>query len=432
MTPIDRSIPPKIQPIEAFTMMKPRQSQLSNGIPAFYFDNPNLDLIHILLQVKTGSLYQPMKNICNFAYSLLRESAPDMQAEEVSEKLDYYGTNFTVNVGLENVQLMMSVPKNSIPDILPIIASFCISPLYRESNLQIMKDKEVTNLAYNEQKTDYCSWRLMWREMLGDTFPAVSSFSTRERINSISTNQLQDFHKETFCAERVSLFVTGNLDSEIEATIERTWSAIPHGTPAPTLPDIPVTLPSNQPVFQPMPNCMQSSLVLCIPSMGFNDPERSAFSVLSTLTGGYFSSRLMQNLRERQGLTYGISASSTFFGRQSIFAISSDVNAEQTQRAIDACFEELQRLQLEPVSEDELTMVKNYMAGIQLRATDTSVNTMLKYAYWYRFGLDENEMHRYLTEIKDVTAEQIIFLAKEHFSYNKFTQIIVGKYLASE
>jgi predicted Zn-dependent peptidase len=177
---------------------------------------------------------------------------------------------------------------------------------------------------------------------------------------------------------------------------------------------------------------MQSSLVLCFPSMGFNDPERSAFSVLSTLTGGYFSSRLMQNLRERQGLTYGVSASSTFFGRQSIFAISSDVNAEQTQRAIDACFEELQRLQLEPVSDDELTMVKNYMAGIQLRATDTSVNTMLKYAYWYRFGLDENEMHRYLTEIKDVTAEQIIFLAKEHFSYNKFTQIIVGKYLANE
>ena len=126
MTPIDRSIPPKIQPIEAFSMMKPRQNALSNGIPVFYFDNPNLDLIHILLQVKTGSLYQPTKNLCNFAYSLLRESAPDLQAEEVSEKLDYYGTNFTVNVGLENVQLTMSMPKNNIPYILPIIASFCI------------------------------------------------------------------------------------------------------------------------------------------------------------------------------------------------------------------------------------------------------------------------------------------------------------------
>jgi predicted Zn-dependent peptidase len=166
--------------------------------------------------------------------------------------------------------------------------------------------------------------------------------------------------------------------------------------------------------------------------MGYNDPERTTFSVLNTLTGGYFSSRLMQNLRERQGLTYGISSSNTFFGEQSVFAICSDVNAEQTQRAIDACFEELQRLQSEPVTEGELEMVKNYMAGIQLRAADTTLNTMQKYAYWHRFGLDESEMFRYLSEIKKVTSEEIIFLAKKYFSYNNFAQIIVGRYLSKE
>ena len=173
---------------------------------------------------------------------------------------------------------------------------------------------------------------------------------------------------------------------------------------------------------------MQSSIVLCFLSMGYNDPERTAFSVLNTLTGGYFSSRLMQNLRERQGLTYGISSSSTFFGQQSVFAISSEVNAENTRLAVDSCFDELQQLQNEYVSNEELDMVKNYMAGIQLRAADTTVNAMLKYAYWYRFGLDETEMFRYLSEIKDVKPENLFFLAKKYFSYNKFTRIIVGTY----
>lgn len=432
MTPIDRSTPPKIQPVEAISMMKPRQNQLPNGVTAYYFDNPNLDLIHILLQVKTGSLHQPKKHVCNFAYSLLRESSPDLPSAEVSEKLDYYGTNFNVTVGLENVQLLMSIPKNNIANILPIIAAFTVSPRFQETNLQIMQKKEVQNLAYNEQKTDYCSLRLMWREMLGDTFPAVSAFSTAESINSVTTSDLQSFHKETFCAERVTLFVTGNVDKETETTIKRIWSAIPHGTPAPALPMIPVKTPSSTPIFQPKPGCLQSSIVLCFPSMGFNDPERSAFSVLNTLTGGYFSSRLMQNLRERQGLTYGVSSSSTFFGNQSIFAISSDVNADQTQRAIDACFEEIQLLQNEPVSDEELSMVKNYMMGLQLRAIDTSVNTMLKFAYWKRFGLDEKEMHRYLTEIKSITPEQIFFLARKHFSHNKFAKVVVGKYLAEK
>ena len=432
MTPINRAIPPKILPIEPFPLMKPRQDNLSNGIPIFYFDNPNLDLLQILIQVKTGSLYQPQKHVCNFTYSLLRESAPDLTAEEVSEKLDFYGTNFTVNVGMGHVQLLISVPKGNLPHILPIIAAFTISPKFRESNLKIMQEKEDKNLSYNEQKTDYCSWRLMWKEMLRNIYPTVSEFASHDTLYSLTTNQLQEFHKESFCAERVSIFVTGNVDSASESLLRSTWTAIPHGTPAPELPKIPHTVPSNQPVFESKPNCLQSSIVLCQLSMGYNDPERTAFSVLNTLTGGYFSSRLMQNLREKQGLTYGISSTNTFFGEQSVFAICSDVNADETQRAIDACFEELQRLQNEPVTDGELEMVKNYMAGIQLRAADTTLSTMQKYAYWHRFGLDESEMFRYLSEIKEVTSDKIFFLANKYFSYNNFTQIIVGKCLANK
>ena len=135
----------------------------------------------------------------------------------------------------------------------------------------------------------------------------------------------------------------------------------------------------------------------------------------------------MQRLRERQGLTYGISSSSTFFGRQSVFAICSDVNAKSTDRAVESCFEELQRLQDELVSTEELNMVKNYMAGLQLRAADTTVNAMLKFAYWRRFGLDETEMFRYLSEIKKISPDEILKLAKKHFSYTKFTRIIVGE-----
>ena len=115
-----------------------------------------------------------------------------------------------------------------------------------------------------------------------------------------------------------------------------------------------------------------------------------------------------------------------------MFSISSDVNADRTQEAIDACFEELQRLQNEPVCNDELQVVKNYMAGQQLRSADTSVNAMQKFAYWRRFGLDETEMFRYLTDIKSITAEEIQNLAKTHFEYNNFTQITVGKNLSTK
>ncbi|MBR2773025.1 MAG: insulinase family protein, partial [Bacteroidales bacterium] len=130
MNNIDRTIPPKIQPIEPFSLPKPRSTKLTNGTPVFYFDNPNLDLIHILLQVRTGSLYQPKKHVCNFAYTLLKESSPKLSSEDISEKLDYFGVNVTVNVGMDNVQVLISAPKNNLGQILPDIAEFLISPVY--------------------------------------------------------------------------------------------------------------------------------------------------------------------------------------------------------------------------------------------------------------------------------------------------------------
>ena len=432
MSSVNRAVPPAIKPIETFMLPSPRRETLPNGIPLFCFDNPNLDLIHILLQVRTGSLYQPAKHVCNFAYTLLRESHPQLSAEQTSEKLDYYGTNVAVNVGMECVQILISVPKNNIPDILPVLAGFLVTPVYRPERLRIMQNKEIKNLAYNQQKTDYCAWRLMWREMLGDLFPSVSSFASNETLNALTTSQLQAFHKQSFCAENLTLFVTGNTDANTEAQIRDALSSVPRGERSPQLPMIPMPEGSGRILHHPMPDCLQSSIVLCSLSMGYNDPNRTGFSVLNTLTGGYFSSRLMQNLRERQGLTYGVSSSSTFFGNQSVFAISSDVNADQTQRAIDACFEELQRLQDEPVGAEELAMVKSYIGGQQLRSADTSVNIMQKFAYWHRFGLDETEMYRYLAEIKDITPEIIQDLAKMNFLYNKFTQISVGKHLAKK
>ena len=136
----------------------------------------------------------------------------------------------------------------------------------------------------------------------------------------------------------------------------------------------------------------------------------------------------MQKLREEKGFTYGISSSSVYFANNSIFAINSDVNADNTNAAIDCCFEELFRLQTEPLQDEELETVKKYMIGIQLRSIDTSINAMQKFAYFYNFGLNESELNNYLIDIKNVTSEDIIILAKKCFKENKFIKIIVGKY----
>ena len=179
-------------------------------------------------------------------------------------------------------------------------------------------------------------------------------------------------------------------------------------------------------IFEKMPNSVQSSITLCPPMFGYTDDERKDFSILSTITGGYFGSRLMQNLREKNGYTYGISSGSVYFGNQSLFIINSDVNIKDTQAAINACFEELERLQQEPVGEEELESVKNYIVGDLLRDVENSVSYLKKYAFWNFHGLDEKEFQENMRHVHQVDAEKILFLSQKYFQHNKLTQVIVG------
>ena len=134
----------------------------------------------------------------------------------------------------------------------------------------------------------------------------------------------------------------------------------------------------------------------------------------------------MQNLRERNGYTYGVSSGSVYFGNQSLFIINSDVNAAHTQAAVDACFEELQRLQEEPVGDEELETAHNYILGDMLRDVDNSVSYLKKYAYWNQYGLDEREFQSMIQAVKETDSTTLLYLAKKYFDYNKFTRIIVG------
>lgn len=426
MTHPDRTVPPKIAKTDSFSLPKPRKTVLENGIPLFLFDNPNLDLIYILVQVRTGTLYQQQKHVCQYACMLLRESSRRLLPYEMEEKLDYFGTNMTTNVNNDRVQIMISVPKRNITEILPLITDFFADPFYRDESLQIYKEKEIKNLALNEQRTDYLAWRFMWREMLGGCYPKIFDFATQDSINAVTVDQLSDFQSRSFVAENMELFITGNLDSPTEHAVTSCFSMLGNGNAAPKLPLAAAAAPST--IYHPFKNCLQSSVVLSFLSMGYNNELRPAFSVLNTVVGGYFGSRLMQCLREKHGYTYGVSSSSAFFADQSVFAINTDVNAESTNAAIDACFMELRRLQRELIENEELDTVKDYMSGVLLRSIDNSVNAMQKFAYYRHFGLDDTELYGYMSKIKEVTSDDLIFLAKNYLGENNFTKIIVGRY----
>lgn len=425
MNPLDRQTPPPINPIAELTLQTPEREHLSNGIPVYTLFNKQLDLIHILINVRVGILHENQKHVSHFAYSLLKESSAQHTATETADLLDFYGAYVTVSGTLDRTTILISVPASNIPKILPDIFDFLARPKYNQVRLDIYKNLKIKDLEYNSKKTDVRNTQLMLHTMFGDNSTA-GQFSTRENLQAITLEQLQEFHKETFCAENLTLFLTGNITPEISVCIRDLFAQVPVGKPTARICSLTLPADPTRIIAEEMPDSVQSSISLCLAKEGYLSAERREFSFLSTLVGGYFGSRLMQNLRERNGYTYGVSAGSVYFGNQALFIINSDVNAAQTQAAIDACFEELKRLQEEPVGEEELESVRNYLLGAMLRDVDNSVSYLKKLAFWNFFGLDEHEFQNSIQSIRNMNSKTLMELAKKHFTYNNFTQIIVG------
>lgn len=422
---INRSIAPNQHPISEIQLAKPRRLSLRNNIPFFIIDNGNLDLIHILIQLNVGILHEDQKHIALFTYALLKESSKDYSSNEIADLLDFYGTHYTVSESLDKTVVSISVPKKNVKKILPVILDFMSHPVYRETNLLVYKNLKIKDLEYNSQKTDVRNTQLMLHAMFGEDYTA-GQFSTKENLQAVTIPQMTAFHQKTFCAENISLFATGNLDADLESFVCEEFGKIPSGEEASKIQNLPIPSDDTPIVFEKMENSVQSSITLCQPLMAYSDAERREFSILSTITGGYFGSRLMQNLREKNGYTYGVSSGSVYFGNQSLFIINSDVNIQNTQASINACFEELERLRSELVPEEELDSVRNYILGELLRDVENSVSYLKRLAYWHHHRLDESEFNAMIQIVRDITAEKILSLAKKYYPHNKFTQIIVG------
>ncbi|MBO7646948.1 MAG: insulinase family protein [Bacteroidales bacterium] len=425
---IDRSFAPDIRPLLSVPLADPTLEILENDIPLYVFPNNELELIHIQLDIRSGAIYEPKKHLSLFTYSLLKGSHPKYHASEIADLLDFYGSAYDTDVYLDSVSLKMVVPKRNIPNILPIIFEMISAPKYREDYFNIIRQQRIQSLRNNLKKNSFIASRLMLQAMLGNQC-AAGQLSTEESYEAITIPDLEQYHRENFCVENITLYCTGLLDKETLDQIRNIFGKISHGQRTLEMPVFKMPMDPSPMLNMEVPDSVQSSICLAMPHLGYADVISTPFKVLSTISGGYFGSRLMQRVREKLGYTYGIGNSFVFLGRQSIFAIQSDVDALHTQEAIDACFSELERLQNEPVSEDELETVKTYITGSLIQEISTSVAYMSKYAFWKKNSTDQIMVQKMLEFMQNIHPEDIIKEAKKYFSYNNFTQIIVGKKL---
>ena len=425
MTNLDRTQAPEIKEFISYRLEAPLRIRSSSSIPLTCFINRQLGLIHITLRIKAGSFYEQKKSTSVFAALLLKESSKTHSSSEVDEFLDFYGASYSASVLAEYIVISLIVPKKNCVTVLPMVFDFLANPVYNDRQVDILCQRQLKNLAYKRQQVGYCASQAMLHYMFGDT-GMMGHQLAEEDLRAISVEDLQAYHKQFFCAENIRAFAAGDIDRPIQQFLMDLLSAFPHGEHTVREHTFPQPLPYQRTVLDRHADSLQSSLLICRRSIPYTDTQRHDFKILSTILGGYFGSRLMTNLRETNGYTYGVSCSNFFIHDSSIFYIESEVNVEYTQKAIDECHHELERICSQKVEEKELNQVKSYLQGRHLAKVDNTVSYMTQYMQWDDFGLNQQEWYDFSSAIDNFNADKALLLARQYLKKDGFTSVISG------
>lgn len=423
----NRKIAPQLKPLTEFALLKPKKLVLPNGMPLYMLNCGTQDILKIELIFDAGTTYQQKKLIAHFANKMLSEGTKKYSSLQIAETLDYYGAFTELGCEKDTASFVCYCLPKHLSKIMPVMEEIIKHPVFPEKELDIQCKNQRQQFLVNYDKVNFKA-RLHFNALIyGDTHP-YGMFAQADDYNNVQKNELIEFHQHFYVPKNCKILISGKISDDVIEHISNVFGDNNWNTITPPTSDFafPAIFPKPTKQYIPKENAMQSAVRIGRVMFNRNHPDYLLFQVLNTILGGYFGSRLMTNIREDKGLTYGIGSAIVSLNHSGYFFITSEVNAENIHIAVQEIYKEIEKLQQDKVSQEELDLVKNYLSGTFLRSTDGPLALSELFKTLIANNIDLNYYENYLTTIQHITAEQIRDTAQKYLQLMQLSELIVG------
>jgi zinc protease len=424
---LQRTTTPEFKAIDHIQLIRPEQIKLDNGCNIFSFNSGDQELVRIEW-IFSNLHFDPAKPLLNVAVNtMLTEGTSTLSAAQIADHVDFYGAFLQVDYGYDHSQVVLYTLNKHLASTLPVIKDVITDSIFPENELETFVRNQQQKLQVSLQKNDVVARRTFNKAIYGNTIYGLGAeFSDYKTLHR--DDMLWHF-KQMYQPSNCTIIVAGKVDKK---TLDMLTASFGSSWANPT-----VEANSSQPVLKPAkehfyfvekPEALQSAIRMGLPSITREHADFPALQVTNTLLGGYFGSRLMNNIREDKGYTYGIGSGVSSLKHGGALFIATEVGADVCKAAIVEIEKEINLLKTELVSEDELSLVRNYMLGSLLGSLENVMSHADKFKSIYFAGLDYNYYERYTEVIRAITAEQVLQTANKYMEMDKFYKVIVGKY----
>lgn len=423
----DRLKGPDFSPVDDIDFLPVTEFVLPNGIPVSLMEAGSQDVTRIDWVFPAGSVQAGMPLLASTVANLILEGTTTRTSAQISEMLDFYGAYLNAQTYHHNSLISLFCLSRDLPVLIPLVEDVVKNAVFDPVEFDIYIAKRRQEHLIDSDKVKNIAARRFSQVIFGEDHPYGRKLELHH-FDSLKRDDLIDFYHKAFTPQGCRIVVAGQPGKGLTELLtdsfgSKQWCPGPFNQNG-----VGETNPSVQ-MFHLVERegALQSALRIGRPLFNNHHSDFIALQIVNTILGGYFGSRLMMSVREEKGLTYGIGSSIVPFRKSGMWMIASEVKGEMRQAAIDAIFEEMQRLINEPVSEHELELVKNYMLGELLRNFDGPFSSSDIYRSLLEFDLDFGFYEEMTREIRSITPDQIQSLASKYLNPKDFYVVVAGK-----
>ena len=413
---MDRTLQPAFQKSSVFVLPTPERIQGSGRGEIIYLPSALGEVVKIEVVFQAGRYDDPMPGVAFFTAKMLNKGVVGKDANQIANTLDYFGAQMSSDASFDFTMVTLYALRKNLNKLLPLFLSIIKEPTFPEEELNNYRKIFIENLKISLEKNDYVGSCWIGQKIFANhPYGNTVQIEDAAKINVPLLTSFYTKHLHPF-----KIFITGAIEpSDLEFLLENT--AFEGDTKA----ERNFTLEPESPITQAIdgPNKVQASIKMARRTIPRSHPDVPGLQLANHLLGGFFGSRLMKNIREEKGLTYGIHSYLQNYSRASILNISADVNAEKSQIALEEIAKEIGRLP--DVSEGELEIAKNHFIGSFQNEITTVFEAAQKIKTLILHGLPLDYYQNFIHRVSMIKPSDIEGITQQYLRSDGFSTVVV-------
>jgi zinc protease len=426
---LNRKIAPGIKDATEFQLQLPPYEKhvLKNGVEVYAINLGNLDTLMVNWIFQAGNGYEEKNLVAAAASALLKNGTSTRSAFQINEHFEYYGAHLSRASHHETADITLHCLSKHIGELLPVVSELVMDSVYPQEELNIYKKNGQQRLQVSLKKSDFVAGRLVDALLYGPGHP-YGKYSSLEDYQALEQEELINFYRQRYRNGVCRIIVAGKLPADMLRQLDDHFGQLPlqafdKDKQAVSWAITPEKEKKHHIVNDP--NGVQGSIRIARNFPNRHHPDFQKVQVLNNVFGGFFGSRLMDNIREDKGYTYGIYSYLVNNVQESALLISTEAGKEVCAATIAEVYKEMRLLCEEPIGEEELQMARNYTIGTILGDLDGPFQVASRWKNILLNGLDGNYFYEGIRTVKTIGPGELQELAKKYLDPDAFFELVV-------